>query len=95
MRRDKETAFTTYIAVPMIIPITCLATGNGCIPGHPGIGVNVEGVDGARKKRCGLKYPHSHISTSVPIGLPVLIKATVAKPREDTHSLLHRKRQDS
>lgn len=50
-----------------------------CLPGHPGIGVDVEGGDGASEARSCLKEPHFHVGTGIPFCIPIF-NAIKAQP---------------
>ena len=63
------------------------------LPGHPGVGVDVEGGDGAGEEGRGFKQPHFHVGTGVPPVVPVLVHTVVAQTREYAHALLETGRE--
>lgn len=77
-QRQRDQIYSTQRPLNYYTLLFCYR--KSCIPGHPGVGVNVKGVDGAGEKRRGLIYPYSHISTGVPLGLPILTVTVVAEP---------------
>lgn len=56
-------------------------------PGSPGVGVDVEGLDGSGELRRRLEKPHLHVGAGVPLRLAVL-RAVIAQSSQDAHALL-------
>lgn len=57
-------------------------------PGYPGVGIDVEGGDGAIEARGGFKEPHFHVGTGIPSHSPIFFKAIKAQARQNAHSFL-------
>ena len=60
----------------------------GCLPSHPGVGVDVERSNGAREAGGGFKEPHLHVGAGIPLGCPILVQAIEAQPRQNAHAFL-------
>lgn len=61
--------------------------GAALSPGSPGVGVDVEGLDGSGELRRRLEKPHLHVGAGVPLRLAVL-RAVIAQSSQDAHALL-------
>lgn len=61
-----------------------------CLPGYPGIGIDVERSDGAIEARSCFKEPHFHVGTGIPFRGPIFFKAIKSQPRQNAHSFLRR-----
>lgn len=59
-----------------------------CLPGHPGISVDVKRGDGASEAGGCFKEPHLHVRTGIPLGLSTGFEVIEAQPRQNAHSFL-------
>lgn len=59
-----------------------------CSPGHPGVGVDVEGSNGPCEQRGCLVQPDLHVGTGIPQGLPTLILPVVPQTNQDANAFL-------